>query len=431
MTAFQNLVFKVKNSELLFHTVISISVRILAALATFLASIVLGRYLGVEGAGYYFLAFSIVAVLSAVSRAGLDNTIIRFIGAAAPDKQWGRVSSVLNRSLVISLSLSCAASIAVFFCSSWLANNIFGKPDLAFVLRSMAPSIIGLSLLTLISMSLQGLRKIISSILTLNVIANTFLTLGIILFVITQPENAALLYSGASLFAALLGYFIFKVSISSGAGSVEWSELLQSCMPLWIVVIMGQLVQYSGQFIAGAWVSPEDVAQLAVAQRTALLTSFILMAVNMVVAPRFASMYEKKEFIELQSLALTSVKLMVLFALPVVLCMLLFPSYILMLFGEGFSEGAVYLQILAVGQFINVATGSVGFLLSMSGHEKDLRNTVLISGPVALVLALTLTPLFGATGAAIATAIAVATQNLIAVWWVKKRLGFNTLAVWR
>ena len=80
---------------------------------------------------------------------------------------------------------------------------------------------------------------------------------------------------------------------------------------------------------------------------------------------------------------------------------------------------------------MNVVTGSVGYLLSMSGHEKDLRNTVLISGPLAIIAAVALTPLWGATGSAIATALAVATQNLVAVFWVRKRLGFNTLAVWR
>ena len=76
-------------------------------------------------------------------------------------------------------------------------------------------------------------------------------------------------------------------------------------------------------------------------------------------------------------------------------------------------------------------TGSVGYLLTMSGYEKDFRNSVLISGPIAVGLGFALVPFYGAIGSAIATAVAVATQNLVAVWWVKKRLGFNTLPVWR
>jgi len=96
-------------------------------------------------------------------------------------------------------------------------------------------------------------------------------------------------------------------------------------------------------------------------------------------------------------------------------------------FGEEYVQAAHLLQILIIGQFINVITGSVGYLLNMTGHEKDMRNVVFFSGPLALILGFVLTPLYGATGAAVATAIALASQNLLAVFMVKKRLGFNTL----
>ena len=194
---------------------------------------------------------------------------------------------------------------------------------------------------------------------------------------------------------------------------------------------MSQAVQWSGQLISGAYVPSEEIAMLAVAQRTAVLTSFILMAVNMVVAPKFAALYKQGKTIELQNIAVFATRLMTLFALPVVGFMLLFSEWLMWLFGEEYKAGANLLRILAVGQFINVITGSVGFLLTMSGHERDMRNVVLFSGPLAIVLALVLTPLYGVTGAAVATAISVASQNLLAVAMVKKRLGFNTLAIWR
>ena len=133
----------------------------------------------------------------------------------------------------------------------------------------------------------------------------------------------------------------------------------------------------------------------------------------------------------LENLAIKSVKLVALFALPVIGVMLVFPSFLMGLFGSEFAEGAALLQILAVGQFINAMTGSVGFLLMMSGHERDMRNVTLISGTLALLLTWFLTAQFDIVGAAIGTAVAVATQNLLAVYFVKKRLGFNTLAVWR
>ena len=65
----------------------------------------------------------------------------------------------------------------------------------------------------------------------------------------------------------------------------------------------------------------------------------------------------------------------------------------------------------------------------MSGHGKDLRNITIINGILAVVLAFILNPTFGAIGSAIATAIAIASSNLMAVGFVKKRLGFSTLSI--
>jgi O-antigen/teichoic acid export membrane protein len=122
---------------------------------------------------------------------------------------------------------------------------------------------------------------------------------------------------------------------------------------------------------------------------------------------------------------------MLLAAAPVVTLMVCFPHWLMWLFGDEFVAGAPLLRILAIGQFINVATGSVGYLLMMTGHEKDMRNSLLVVAPCSILLSLWLIPLYGATGAAVATALAIAGQNLLAVFWVRRRLGFNTLAIWR
>jgi O-antigen/teichoic acid export membrane protein len=155
------------------------------------------------------------------------------------------------------------------------------------------------------------------------------------------------------------------------------------------------------------------------------------MAVNLVVAPRFAAMHKQGDLDGVRRVALTSVRLMLLAAAPVVTLMVCFPHWLMWLFGDEFVAGAPLLRILAIGQFINVATGSVGYLLMMTGHEKDMRNSLLVVAPCSILLSLWLIPLYGAVGAAVATALAIAGQNLLAVFWVRRRLGFNTLAIWR
>jgi O-antigen/teichoic acid export membrane protein len=226
-------------------------------------------------------------------------------------------------------------------------------------------------------------------------------------------------------------FWIQKLPVKSIDNTITWEQIFSSCLPMWLVTGVGQLINWSGQITLGLWSTNSDVAYFAAAQRTALLMVFVLMAINMVVAPKFAQYYKSGQHEELKKTAFLSLRLTSISSIPLLLAMIVFPEYILQIFGSGFTQGAIYLQILAVGQFVNALTGSVGYLLSMSGHEKDLRNSSLISGTVVVILCLLLVPKFEGVGAAIAVAIAIALQNLLALHWVNKRLGINMLLAWK
>jgi len=199
---------------------------------------------------------------------------------------------------------------------------------------------------------------------------------------------------------------------------------------LWSVVIFTQIIQWSSQLMLGVWGTPEEIAFFASAARTAMLTSFVLIAVNSIAAPKFAAMYRNGDMVALRRTALLSVRVMLFAALPILVLMLLVPEWLMGLFGPEFRGAAPALMILALGQFVNVATGSVGYLLSMTGHENNLRFNRMVGALLAVGLGCALIKPFGLIGAAVATSSAVAVQNLLGVYQVRKVLGFNTLALW-
>lgn len=121
--------------------------------------------------------------------------------------------------------------------------------------------------------------------------------------------------------------------------------------------------------------------------------------------------------------------MMVVLALPVLLTFVLVPGFVMGLFGPEFEVGASVLVILALGQFVNVSTGSVGFVLIMTGRERMARNNAAVAAGVNIVLQVLLIPRFGAVGAAIATAVSVALLNLTAAYLVHRSLGIWTLPV--
>jgi O-antigen/teichoic acid export membrane protein len=423
-----------KNKELLSQSVVALFVRALGALSTFILSIFVARLLGPAESGYFFYTLSIITFFVTFCCFGLENTVLRFTGAAFSQLFYAEIKQVLFKAMLLNGLVALIFITILSVSAEWLSEDIFLKPGLAEVLQNMSLGVLAFCLCQLIAMSLQGMRRIVASVLILNIGASFFTVAFISFFSPGSASDVAFLYSVSAWLTFFMGcgYWFYSIrNIKKSEGdSILFGSIISSCLPLWIVALMTQIVQFSGQFISGVYIEPSEIAHLSVAQRTAFLTSFILVAVNLVVAPRFASLYRENDMSSLRSLSLQSVIIMGIIASPILCFILAFPEFILTLFGEGFSDGAAYLQILALGQFVNVITGSVGYLLSMTGHERDLRNSMLFCGPLAIVLALILVPIYGALGSAVATALALSVQNLVAVWLVNKRLGFNTLAVW-
>lgn len=158
-----------------------------------------------------------------------------------------------------------------------------------------------------------------------------------------------------------------------------------------------------------------------------MLVAFFLTSINTIAAPKFASLYVKGEMQALSKTARQSSALMVLAVAPMLAIMMVFPEPILRLFGPDFVTGAPLLRLLSIGQFINVATGSVGYLLMMTGHERTLRLNITLATAVNLWLCLWLIPKMGPFGAAIATAVPLALMNLLSAYFVYTKLRIVTI----
>src|SRR4029077_5875723 len=76
------------------------------------------------------------------------------------------------------------------------------------------------------------------------------------------------------------------------------------------------------------------------------------------------------------------------------------------------------LRILLIGQSVNVAVGSVGFILIMVGRTGWDLTVYAGSFLLDLVLAFVLAPRFGAEGAATAQAVTLAASNAVRLWLV-------------
>lgn len=426
--------FRETNSrDLLLGSTIALVVKLLAATAVFLMNLVVARSLGASEAGLFFFGFTLINLLAAIARMGLDNSLVRFVAAEHSQQNSTAVLGVYRKGMLWASGLSLVVMGLLLLLNAPLNHWVFSLAGFDQVLWVMAFALPLVALYTLHAQALQGLKRIAVAMLTLNVLVPLGMLLVLLLVPLHSAQQVAWVYVAVCAIPLLFGWLCWQRSAprSSAKPHFDSRVLLASCMPLWGVMFFGQMVQWSSQLMLGVWGSTTDVALFASAQRTAMLTSFVLVAVNAIAAPRFAAMHRQGDMQGLRRTALLSVRLMLLAALPIVLFMLLLPEWLMGLFGPEFAEAAPVLMILVLGQFVNIATGSVGFLLSMTGHERQLRLNVFIGAVLGVGLGLLLIPPYGILGGAVATAVAVASQNLLGVYQVNRLLGFNTLAIWR
>jgi O-antigen/teichoic acid export membrane protein len=182
----------------------------------------------------------------------------------------------------------------------------------------------------------------------------------------------------------------------------------------------------SDLLVVGLLLGATDVGVYAAATKSAYLIGFVLVAVNAVIAPKIAPLYSDSDKQGLQELVKKGTRLAASIALIATIFMIGFSAQILELFGEGFAAARVSLIILSIGQLANAATGPVGYLLNLTGHQRVTALVYSLAALLGVVLAYVLVPTMGFNGAAIGAAMALVFQNLTLYVLVQRYLGLNT-----
>jgi O-antigen/teichoic acid export membrane protein len=124
-----------------------------------------------------------------------------------------------------------------------------------------------------------------------------------------------------------------------------------------------------------------------------------------------------------------SSKLIFWLSCPIILFIFLNSESLLRVFGYEFVNAEFSLRVLLIGQFFNILCGSVGYILMMTGNEKILRNIIISSALINIILNIILIPQFGILGAAIASAISMIIWNITALIYIYNKYNFSTINI--
>jgi O-antigen/teichoic acid export membrane protein len=400
----------------------------------FLLNAMVARMLGAEGAGLYFLALSVTMIAAVIARLGLDNALLRFVAVHASRDEWGLVKGVFAQGMRMALISSALLTLLCLVLAPWLADYVFNKPDLGMPLRWMSLGIMSFSMMMLMSECLKGMRRIRNAMLVSGVlyplIALLLVWPLVTLFGVGGANAAYVLGTGG---AAVVGLIFWRRAMASHAVppvSIPRDQLRASSRPLFVMSLLnGAVLSWAPLLLLGIWGSTEESGIFGAATRLAMLLTFFLNAVNTVAAPKFAALYQKGEIEILGRIASRTALLITMAASPLFVIFFVAGDWVMSVFGHGFSVGGRVLAILTLGQVVNSFTGSVGFLLAMTGNERSVRNSAIMGASVLIVLAVILIPFYGMTGAAIAASMGLMVDKTSAAWFAWKKLGILGVAL--
>ena len=168
-----------------------------------------------------------------------------------------------------------------------------------------------------------------------------------------------------------------------------------------------------------------EVGIYGAASRAVTIGTFALQAIRLAIAPQISRLLARGDRAQAQTVYQTATWWLIVVSWPLFLSLAVFGPALLGVFGPGFDEGATALAILSMAMLVNLGTGNVTVVLLMGGKSSwNLLNTA-----VALVLNvglnLVLIPRFGMEGAAIAWAVSIIVDNLMALTEVWLFLGMR------
>lgn len=390
--------------------------------------------------GIYTLSVSLINLVAALFNLGLDDAMIRYVAIY----QTKRLANSLRGLLIFCTLLAGVAgmigalmllfftpAVVTFWSSSrptQAANVKNSLTQLIPLLQLMAPMIPLLCMQVIWFAGLRGFKAFKVRILSTSVLQPVvqFLLIGIALFVFrnTLIIGAALALLTSTIFATLLNlYFLIRQFSTVATPEPERYELREwlsfATLNFLTAIIDTVLDSIDTVLLASFGIPRVQLGQYGAAIRINAFISLPLLSLNNVFSPTIAELHSQGEWQKLEAMFKVVTRWAITFSLPIFLIIVLFSPYILGLSGAGYVAAWPLLIAFALGGILNAGTGSVGYMLLMTGHNKLSFLNSLVAVGSNVVLGIILTPRYGAMGTAISTGLAICILNLMRLLQVR------------
>lgn len=398
-----------------------------------LLHVFLARRLGPGGYGDLAYVLAWLPLLVFAGRMGMDKAAVRFPAAYTADARWGELRGFMRfaSATVLLASLLCAVFASLFLVGlhSRIPPALWGTLAIGVLIMPAQ------ALLEYLAAFLRGLERVRLGVLAGHLIRPglIFLTVVVAAFALGEAFSVHVAigaHLGGILATLAFAYFLYRWNLPAAALRSEPTfrvrEWLGAGTGLMAFAGLQLVLSKTDMLLLGALRGTTDAGIYGVGQRLAELMTLALFAVNAVYSPLIAQYHARGEPGQLQKLATSAIQVIAFIAIPLALGLAGFGYWIVVwLFGPEYANAYPVLVVLVLGQLVNALAGSVGLLMTMTGHHRPATYLVGAAAGINVILNLALIPPFGMMGAAIATAGTKVLWNGLLILAVAKYLGID------
>lgn len=393
------------------------------------------RVLGADALGLYAMGMSVIALGTTVATLGLPPTAARFVAVYATEGA-DRVVRLVRWMGIAVVTAAVVAAFGVVGTRRWIANVLYDEPSLEPYLLLFAVLVPLQSVSFLLSQTLRGLQEVARGVVVTNLVQLTvkiattvgLVALGWALWGYVAAEVVAgvtaTLLLGSTVVRRLRLRRVqepFQAAAQKAASRVD-REILVYARSMFGMAALGFLTGSADKVLLGFFLEAADVGVYSVVLTTGAFLPVVLSSVNSIFGPVIAELHAVGNTELLQRLFRTLAKWTAVLTWPLLAIVVVFSPELMAIFGASFERGWVALVIVAAGQFINVAVGSVGMMLLMSGRQRVVLRTQVFVAVTTVVLYLVLIPLLGIAGAALGYAAGLVLGNVVNLAYVRRYL---------
>lgn len=408
-------------NRLTFGSIEAAFFRGIEALALLLMTVVLTQTLEPSDFGQISYSLFLLNVLGLIAPVGFTTSSLRFVPEYKGDGRFSLLKGFVYRAIQISFITALIISgISFIAVSVWLIDKPYAYS--LFWAAVLLPTVAVSQIRRKISEGAGWIRQSVFP----DLVPPLLMILIIKIFFINDINIVYLAFLATSVFGVIIGFGGIRKNLlrpeDSTIATYKNELWLKVSLPLMAAGLGSVLMNRIDVLVLGVYAEMSEVGYYSAASRIAILTSFFLNAVYIVVAPRLTIAYVNGRHHEFRLHLRRATQIASIGGGVAIIPLLVWPEKILGIFGESYAEGSKILILLALSQLVHAVLGIKAIALTLIGGQVIYAYTMIVGIIINLLGCIMVAPKWAGEGVATVTLFTALIVKASQVFFLNKRL---------